>query len=175
MKELELVRKSRHERASWFDGDDDVSINAQLRTLNNIVGVWKGQCAQEVYILIFPFDFAGLCSGVHLNPLLCHGPNGEKTRFRKRHVERDTKRERSNPHWLSVWWDITPLSCCTEPYVSEVQMWNIHLYTAPFLWQKTISWKCLFFSFPLVLISLNAVASVRSVLAQHMQFPKVTM
>lgn len=138
MKELELVRKNRDERARWFDRDDDVSINAQLRTLNNIVGVWKGQCSQEVYILIFPFDFAGLCSGVHLNPLLCHGPNREKTRFKKRRLERDIKREISDPHWLSVWWDISPLSCCTEPYVSEVQMWNIHLYTAFFFFDRKV-------------------------------------
>lgn len=94
--------KVRDERTGRFDEVcDDVSIKVQLRTLNNIVGVCKGQYSQGVYVLIFPFDFAGLCTGVHLNPVLYRRPNREKTRHKKRHVDRDIKREKSSPHWLS--------------------------------------------------------------------------
>lgn len=68
--------KVRDERTGRFDEVcDDVSIKVQLRTLNNIVGVCKGQYSQGVYVLIFPFDFAGLCTGVHLNPVLYRRPN----------------------------------------------------------------------------------------------------
>ena len=50
---------------------DDLSIKAQSRTLNGIVGFVKVSALRGLSILISIFCRGGLCAGVHRNPLLC--------------------------------------------------------------------------------------------------------
>ena len=71
-----------------------MSIKVRSRTLNNIVEFVKVSALRGLSILIFTFDFAGLHTSVHLNPLLCHRPNGERGggTHKGREREREMKR-----------------------------------------------------------------------------------
>lgn len=91
-------------RAKRFDEVcDDVSIKVQSRTLNNIVGFVKVTTLWGLSILIPAFSCGGLLAGVHLNPLPCSRPNGDRRRGEQRQGEKERVkwrvREQSSPLW----------------------------------------------------------------------------